>query len=124
MTITDSARNLLAGAIKGENTGGFNAFNKIDLGESGGSTDPSLNTLDSSITNNTPIVLDSITKSAHNQIEFYKAINGTTYSGYVIREVGIFDSAGTTMLLRIPIDPIGPLKTGKTYDIRIIIEVE
>ena len=124
MTITDSARNLLAGAIKGESTGGFNAFNKIDIGESGGSTDPSLNTLDSSITNNTPITLDSITKSADNQVEFYKATSGSTYSGYVIREVGIFDSAGTTMLLRIPIDPIGPLQTGKTYDIRIIIEVE
>lgn len=124
MTITDAARTLLAGAIKGEKTGGFNAFNKIDIGEAGGSTDPSLNTLDASITNNTPLTCDSVNKSGDNQVEFYKAVSGTTYSGYVLREVGIFDSAGTTMLLRIPIDPIGPLETGKTYDIRIIIEVE
>jgi hypothetical protein len=124
MTVTDAARNLLASAIKGDKTGGFNAFNKMDIGESGGSTDPSLNTLDSSITDNTPLTCDSITTSLDNQVEFYKAINGTTYSGYVLREVGIFDSAGTTMLLRIPIDPIGPLESGKTYDIRITIEVE
>tara|TARA_R110002074_G_scaffold395448_1_gene583866 strand:- start:57 stop:431 length:375 start_codon:yes stop_codon:yes gene_type:complete len=124
MTITDTARTLLAGAIKGDNTSGFNAFNKMDIGEAGGSTDPSLNTLDSSITNNVPLTCDSVTKSADNQVEFYKTIDGTTYSGYVIREVGIFDSAGTSMLLRIPVDPIGPLESNKTYDIRIIIEVE
>jgi hypothetical protein len=28
------------------------------------------------------------------------------------------------MLLRIPIDPIGPIVATKTYDIRIIVEVE
>tara|TARA_B100001287_G_C22653146_1_gene516265 strand:- start:427 stop:801 length:375 start_codon:yes stop_codon:yes gene_type:complete len=124
MTITDSGRNLLAQAIRGDLTQGFNAFNKMDIGEAGGSTDPTLNALDVSITGNNPFALNSVTRSIENQVEFYSRISGTTYSGYVIREVGIFDSLGTTMLLRVPIDPIGPLETGKQYDIRIIIEVE
>ena len=124
MTITDGGKELLAQAIRGDKTGGFNAFNKIDIGEAGGSTDPSLNTLDASITNNTPFTLNSVTRSLSNQVEFYSRISGSSYTGYVIREVGIFDSAGTTMLLRIPIDPIGPLESTKNYDIRIIIEVE
>jgi phage-related tail fiber protein len=124
VTITDSGRELLAQAIRGDKTAGFNAFNKMDIGEAGGNTDPSLNTLDASITNNTPFALNSVTRSLTNQVEFYARVSGASYSGYVIREVGIFDSAGSTMLLRIPIDPIGPLESTKNYDIRIVIEVE
>jgi len=123
MTITDSGRNVIAQAIRGDKTGGFNAFNKIAIGESGGNTDPTINELDLPITAS-PISLDSVTRSNENQVEFYKQLEGSTYEGNTIREVGIFDSAGTTMLLRIAIDPVGPLESGKLYDIRVIIEVE
>ena len=123
MTITDSGRNVIAQAIRGDKTGGFNAFNKIAIGESGGNTDPTLNDLDLPITTN-PISLDSVTRSNENQVEFYKQLDGTTYEGNTIREVGIYDSSAAIMLLRITTDPIGPLEAGKNYEIRITIEVE
>jgi hypothetical protein len=127
MTITDSGRNLLAAAIKGDKTGGFNAFNIMDVGEGGGNTDVTLNTLDVSLTTNTGFGCTA-TLSIDNQVEFYAQLSGVDYQGRTIREVGIFDdppsSAGASMLLRIPIDPIGPIVATKTYDIRIIVEVE
>ena len=123
MTITDGGRNMIASAIKGDKTGGFNAFNKINIGESGGNTDPTLNDLDLPIIN-APVTLDGISLSNDNVVEFYKSFSGDTYTGSVIREVGIYDSSAAIMLLRITTDPIGPLEAGKNYEIRITIEVE
>ena len=111
MTVTESTRSALRTYIQ-------STYTKMDIGEGGGSTDMSNDSLGVSKISVTP------TSSNDNQVEYTCSINGATYTGYVIREVGIFNTAGNLMLTRIPIDPIGPMLSNKTYDITVIIEVE
>ena len=122
MTVTEAARDLLRAYIAGY-------YTRMDIGEGGGSTDITLTALDSSITtavySNITTKLDAPpTSSSSNQLEYSATVSGTTFAGYTIREVGIFNAAGDAMLTRIPIDPIGPLENTKEYQIKVIIEVE
>ena len=119
MTVTESTRNALRTYIQ-------STYTKMDIGEGGGSTDMSNDSLDVSITGALGVSKISVTptSSNDNQVEYNCSINGATYTGYVIREVGIFNTAGNLMLTRIPIEPIGPMLSNKTYDITVIIEVE
>ena len=119
MTVTETARDFLRNEIQTE-------YTLMDIGEGGGSTDITNNSLDISITDatSTSKLTCVVTNSTDNQVEYEATVSGTTYAGYIIREVGIFNAAGSTMLTRIPIDPIGPLVSSKTYDIKIILEVE
>ena len=119
MTVTEDARTHLRDALNTE-------YTLIDIGEGGGSTDITSNSLDASITAalSTSKLAATRTTSTENQIEFTASVVGSTYAGYIIREVGIFNAGSTRMLTRIPIDPIGPLESTKTYEIRIILEVE
>ena len=123
MTVTEDARDFLREQIKTE-------YTLMDIGESGGSTDITNDALDSSITDaiaspsaGTKLAC-TITTSLNNQVEFAATVDGSLYAGYTIREVGLFNATSTVMLTRIPIDPIGPLVNTKTYDIKIIMEVE
>tara|TARA_R110001592_G_scaffold128608_1_gene340752 strand:- start:200 stop:562 length:363 start_codon:yes stop_codon:yes gene_type:complete len=119
--ITDSARNTLATTIK-------TTYNKIDIGESGSNTDTTATTLQSSILsiyhgNDTSKLTSINSLSQDNVIQFKTSVSGDTYAGFTIREVGVFDGANN-MLMRTKIDPIGPLQTGKNYEIKVLMEVE
>ena len=98
----------------------------MDIGEGSGSTDISNDSLDVSITDALSVskITASISSSSDNQVEYSCTVNGSTFTGYTIREVGIFNAAGTLMLSRIPINPIGPMLSSNTYTVTIILEVE
>jgi hypothetical protein len=119
MTVTESTRNALRLYIQ-------TVYTKMDIGEGGGSTDMSNDSLDVSITSALGVskITATVSSSNDNQVEYTCTVNGATYTGYTIREVGIFNTAGDTMLSRIPIDPIGPMLSNKTYEITVILEVE
>ena len=87
--ITDEARKTLATTIK-------TTYTKMDIGESGANTDTTANTLQSSITqlyygNDTSKLTTTNSQSQDNVIEFKATVSGDTFSGYTIREVGIFN---------------------------------
>ena len=119
MTVTESTRNALRAHIQ-------STYTLMDIGEGGGSTDMSNDSLDVSITDAVSVskLTATITSSSDNQVEYSCTVNGSTFTGYTIREVGVFNTAGSLMLSRIPIDPIGPMLASKTYTITIILEVE
>tara|TARA_R100000353_G_C6512048_1_gene196876 strand:+ start:22214 stop:22573 length:360 start_codon:yes stop_codon:yes gene_type:complete len=119
MTVTETARQFVRTKLNDE-------YVKMDIGEGGGSTDISMNSLFASITSaaSQPLLSATRSVSTDNQIEFKTTVSGSTYAGYTIREVGILNAGGTGMLTRIPIDPIGPLENTKTYEIVVIMEVE
>lgn len=119
--ITDSARNTLANTIK-------TTYTKMDIGESGSNTDTTSTTLMNSITttfygNTSNKFTTTNSLSQDNVIQFKATVSGDTFAGFTIREVGIFDGSNN-MLIRTKVDPIGPLQTGRNYEIKILMEVE
>ena len=119
MTVTETAREYVRGRIEAQ-------YTKMDIGEAGGSTDISQDNLFVSITSaaSESLLSCTITTSTDNQIEYSATVSGSTFAGYIIREVGIMATDGNSMLSRIAIDPLGPLDNTKTYEIKVILEVE
>lgn len=122
--IVDSGKQAVADFLK-------NTFTKARIGLGGNSTSPTSTNLD------VPVVDVSATTNSLsdvNVIEFKFTIAGSSVSGLVIREIGIFnqsytDSFGTTiadfeqMLTRLNFDGIGPFSSGD-LDFYVILEVE
>ncbi len=70
--------------------------------------------------------LVSVTPTLSNEstIEWKFTVNGASYAGNTIKEVGIFNSDGSVMLLRVNYDGIGPLTSADDIDFVIVVEVD
>lgn len=122
--IVDSGREAIVDFIK-------KTFTKARVGLGGNSTSPTSTNLD------VPVVdVSSTTNSLSdvNVIELKFTIAGSSVSGLVLREIGIFnasytDSLGNTisdyeqMLTRLNFDGIGPFSSGD-LDFYVVLEVE
>ena len=92
---------------------------KVGLG--GNSTFPTQTDLDIPISGATTTVV--ATKSDENVVQVKITVAGSSISGKVIREVGVFDSSNN-MLLRQNFTGIGPFSSTTTVEIFIFLEVE
>ena len=96
-------------------------FIKYKIGTGGDSTNPNATDLDSDISG-----LVSVTPTLSNEstIEWKFTVNGASYAGNTIKEVGIFNSDGSVMLLRVNYEGIGPLTSADDIDFVIVVEVD
>ena len=94
-------------------------FNKFKVGSGGDSTNPNAGDLDAPIGSLISVTGTSIGQTT---IEYNFTISGSDYLGHTIKEVRIFDSGGTDMLIRVNYDGFGPLSS--TDEVNFIITVE
>ena len=96
-------------------------FDRARIGVGGNSTSPLATTLDVPIYS---LITISPSSSNSNVVDFKFTVLGATIAGYVIREIAIFNTAGTTMLTRINFDGVGPFASGEDVDFYVTLEVE
>ncbi len=96
-------------------------FTKYKVGSGGDSTNPNAGDLDSPLGSVGSV---SPTAVGISTLEFNFSINGSDFLGHTIKEVGIFDSAGTEMLIRTNYDGFGPLTSTDVVQFIITVEVD
>ena len=96
-------------------------FNKFRVGSGGDSTNPNAGDLDAPLGSLTSVTGTSVGQTT---IEYNFTISGVDYLGQTIKEVGIFDSGGTEMLIRVNYDGFGPLASTDEVNFIITIEVD
>ena len=64
----------------------------------------------------------TITKSGVTSLDYTITLNGSTYVGETLKEVGIFDASGN-MLIRVPFDAIGPFTSSQNIELVLTVEV-
>lgn len=113
--ITDKTKDLLVTYLEGIITSG-----QIGLG--GNSTSPASTTLDVPLTVS---VSKTVDKTNENVVQVKLEILGSAISGKVIREVGLFDNAGTpNMLQRMNFAGVGPFSSSERLQIYLTMEIE
>lgn len=102
----------------------ISTFTNFQVGTGGDSTNPNAGDLDSPLGIKATISSASgqVQSSGESSIDFSFTVLGSSYPGNTIKEVGIFDSTGDTLLVRVNYDGIGPLTN--TDEIEFIITVE
>lgn len=111
--ITKDGRELLKQHI-------IDTFEYFEVGTGGDSTNPNASALDSPLGSRGSVTNIS---AGDTSIDFTFTLQGSTFPGQTIKEVGIFSApSGGTMLIRINYDGIGPLTS--TQEIEFIITVE
>jgi hypothetical protein len=110
--ITNKLREKVATYIKDNLDGG-------KVGTGGNSTSPASTSLDVD-TGVTPSF--SIVKTDENVIEVKVTVEGSTISGKVLRELGLFD--GTEMWARYNFEGVGPFSNSEIIEFFVIMEVE
>ena len=98
-------------------------YDRYKIGTGGDSTNPNATDLDSDISGLVTARF-SATASDESTIEFKFTVEGSSYTGNTIKEVGIFNSDGSVMLLRVNYDGIGPLTSSDDIDFVIVVEVD
>ncbi len=115
MTITETVKTALATHIS-------STYTYMGLGVGGDATNPNVNELDSPIGSRVSVTPSISGLSA---LDYKLTFSGSSYTGYTIKEVGIFSaSSGGTMLTRINFDGIGPISASESYELIITVEVE
>ena len=124
--ITDKMKNKVATYIKDTLIDG------AKIGQGGNSTNPVVNDLDVALSV-TPTI-DKAIAGTSNVIETKVTVAGSSITGKVVREVGLFhdsdndgsitDSGGADMIQRINFNGVGPFASNEDLEIFIIMEVE
>ena len=115
MTVTETVKTAIATHIK-------TTYAYIGLGVGGDSTNPNTNELDAPVGSRVAITASASGLSA---LDYKKVFNGSDYTGYTIKEAGIFSAAsGGNMLTRVNFDGIGPISSSETFEVIITVEVE
>jgi len=96
-------------------------YNRYKIGTGGDSTNPNAGDLDSPISSLTAVTGSGA--SSESTVEWKFTVQGSSYIGNTIKEVGIFDSSGN-MLLRVNYDGIGPLTSTDEIEFIIVMEVD
>lgn len=113
--ITKQARNDLANSIKTD-------YGYYNIGSGGDSTNPNATELDAPLGSRVAV---TGTLSGESAIEWKFTVQGSSYIGNTIREVGIFNaSSGGDMLVRVNYDAIGPLTSTDEIEFVIVVEVD
>ena len=98
------------------------AYTHFEVGTGGDSTNPNANTLDSPLGNRATLTSVS---SGESSVDFSFTVQGSTFVGHTIKEVGIFSaSTSGNMLLRVNYDGIGPLTSLDEIEFIITVEVD
>tara|TARA_R110002020_G_scaffold97100_5_gene231945 strand:- start:3508 stop:3864 length:357 start_codon:yes stop_codon:yes gene_type:complete len=104
----------------------ISTFTHFQVGTGGDSTNPNAGDLDSPLGSKATISSASgqVLSSGESSIDFSFTILGSAYVGNTIKEVGIFDSTGNTLLVRVNYDGIGPLTSSDEVEFIITVEVD
>tara|TARA_R110002012_G_scaffold146178_2_gene304452 strand:- start:68 stop:427 length:360 start_codon:yes stop_codon:yes gene_type:complete len=98
------------------------------IGSGGDSTNPNASDLDSPITysGSTAIQTSGITRltSGESAIDYTITILGSAIVGEIIKEIGLYETGGSTLICRVPLDPIGPIVSTDEVEIIITLEVD
>ena len=94
------------------------------IGNGGDSTNPNATDLDVPI--NTLIQSSGITinSSSETTIDYNITVNGASYVGQTIKEIGLYEITGSKLLCRVPIESVGPLVSTDIVEIIITLEVD
>ena len=122
--ITDKEKELLADYLKVLIVGGSHQGTTLTagngkIGVGGNTTSPLALDLDVPLTSITP----SAEKTGENVIQIMLEEVGSNIPSKLIREMGVFDSAGN-MLSRVNFEAVGPFSTTERIQIFLTIEVE
>ena len=104
----------------------MSTFTHFKVGTGGDSTNPNAGDLDSPIGSIASIQSagGTVVSSGDTAIDISFTLSGSAYPGNTLKEVGIFDSTGNTLLLRVNYDGIGPLTNNDEVEIKITLEVD
>ena len=94
------------------------------IGSGGDSTNPNATALDSPITSSIQTSSIGINNSGETTVDYRININGSNYVGQTIKEIGLYETVGNTLICRVPLDPIGPLVSTDEIEIIITLEVD
>ena len=64
----------------------------------------------------------SISKSGVTSLDYTITLNGSTYVGETLKEVGIFDASGH-MLIRVPFEAVGPFTSSQDIELVLTVDV-
>jgi hypothetical protein len=98
-------------------------YDRYKIGTGGDSTNPNATDLDSDISGLLSTRF-SATTSDESTIEFKFTVEGSGFVGNTIKEVGLFNTDGSSMLLRVNYDGIGPLTSTDEIEFIIVVEVD
>ena len=99
----------------------IDTYDSYKIGTGGDSTNPNATDLDSDISG--LVSVSPTGTSSESTVEWKFTVQGSSYIGNTIKEVGIFDSSGN-MLLRVNYDGIGPLTSTDEIEFVIVMEVD
>ena len=94
------------------------------IGSGGDSTNPNATTLDSPITTSIQTSNITIFNSGETTVDYKIEILGSGYVGHTIKEIGLYETLGNTLICRVPLDPIGPLVSTDEIEVIITLEVD
>ena len=98
------------------------------IGSGGDSTNPNASELDSPITYSGSNAIQtsgiSIRSSGESAVDYTVTILGSAIVGEIIKEIGLYETAGSTLICRVPLDPIGPIVSTDEVEIIITLEVD
>jgi len=122
--ITDKTKELLADYLKALIVGGSHQGTTLSagngkIGVGGNTTSPLALDLDVPLTSITP----SAEKTGENVVQVMLEEVGSNITSKLIREMGVFDSAGN-MLSRVNFEAVGPFSGTERIQIFLTIEVE
>tara|TARA_R110000803_G_scaffold7765_11_gene25033 strand:- start:1900 stop:2244 length:345 start_codon:yes stop_codon:yes gene_type:complete len=113
--ITKDGRELLKEHI-------ISTFTHYEVGTGGDSTNPNASFLDSPLGTRGTVTKVS---AGDTTIDFTFTVQGSTFVGHTIKEVGIFNaSTSGTMLVRVNYEGIGPLVSSQEIEFIITVEVD
>ena len=94
------------------------------IGSGGDSTNPNATALDSPITSSIQTSNITIFNSGESTVDYKIEILGSGYVGHTVKEIGLYETAGNTLICRVPLDPIGPLVSTDEIEVIITLEVD
>jgi|TARA_R110000823_G_scaffold7101_3_gene26309 hypothetical protein len=94
------------------------------IGSGGDSTNPNATTLDSPITSSIQSSGITISSSGESTVDYKIDISGSAYVGRTIKEIGIYETTGNTLICRVPLAAIGPLVSTDEIEVIITLEVD
>ena len=115
--ITELARQALKDFVEDN----FVAYN---VGTGGDSSNPNATTLDSPITSSIQTSNITIFNSGESTIDYKVEILGSGFVGHTVKEIGLYETTGNTLICRVPLDPIGPLVSTDEIEVIITLEVD
>ena len=94
------------------------------IGSGGDSTNPNATALDSPITTSIQTSNITIFNSGESTIDYKVEILGSGFVGHTVKEIGLYETTGSTLICRVPLDPIGQLVSTDEIEVIITLEVD